>query len=55
MALEALADGGSALSSEAEELILELEPVRGPPEVDNMGSRTGEALRLIVSSISCLA
>lgn len=53
-ALEALADDGKALSSEAEELILELDPVKGPVGAI-IGSRTGEALRRIVSSISCFA
>lgn len=53
-ALDALADDGKALSSEAEEFILELEPVRGPQTAPS-GPLTGEAFRRIVSSISCLA
>lgn len=53
-ARDALADDGRALSSLADELMLELEPVRGPPAPE-LPSRTGEAFLLIVSSISCLA
>lgn len=53
-ALDALAEEGKALSSEADELMLELDPVKGPVGAI-MGSLTGEALRRIVSSISCFA
>lgn len=53
-ALDALAEDGKALSSEADELMLELDPVSGPAGAI-IGSLTGEALRRIVSSISCLA
>lgn len=51
-ALEVRVDCGNGFSSDAEELILELEPVNGPVI---LCSRTGEALRFIVSSISCFA
>lgn len=51
---EARAECGKALSSDAEEFTLELDPVRGPPTAMPC-SLTGEAFRRIVSSINCLA
>lgn len=51
-ALDVRFDCGNGFSSDADEFILELDPVNGPVIPC---SRTGEALRLIVSSISCFA
>lgn len=53
-ALDALTEDGKALSSDADEFILELEPVKGPA-IDVPDSLVGDAFLRIVSSINCLA